>query len=31
MFDHHDIGLGPSIAVVVAVVLIVLCRRWMRR
>jgi hypothetical protein len=31
MFDHHGIGLGPSIAAIIAVVLIVLGRRWMRR
>jgi hypothetical protein len=30
MFDHHDIGLGPSVAVLIAVVVIVLGRRWMR-
>jgi hypothetical protein len=30
MFDHHDIGFGPSVAVLIAVVLIVVGRRWMR-
>jgi hypothetical protein len=31
MFDHHDVGLGPSLAILIAIVLIVVGRRWIRR
>jgi hypothetical protein len=31
MFEHHDIGFGPAVAVLIAVVLIVVGRRWIRR
>jgi hypothetical protein len=30
MFDHHGMGFGPSVAVLIAVVLIVVGRRWLR-